>query len=58
MFKKSIDLQNVQLVMTALEHLTQEFEVLENGDVFGGNSQWDELREFVNNEDKYFVPTR
>jgi len=54
MFKKNLDLQNVQLVMNALEHLTNEFEVLENGDVFGGTSQWDALREFVNNEDKYF----
>jgi hypothetical protein len=58
MFKKNVNLQNVQLVMNALEHLTDEFEVLESGDVFGGYSQWDELREFVNNEDKYFPPKR
>jgi hypothetical protein len=49
MFKKNVDLQNVQLMMNALEHLT---------DVFGVYSQWDELREFVNNEDKYFPPKR
>jgi hypothetical protein len=52
MFKKKIDLQNVELVMNALEHLTNEFEVLENEEVFGGRSQWDALREYVNNENK------
>jgi vacuolar-type H+-ATPase subunit C/Vma6 len=58
MFKKKIDLQNVELVMNALEHLTNEFEILENGEVFGGKSQWDALREFVNNEDQYEIPKR
>lgn len=51
MFKKKIDLQNVELVMNALEHLTNEFEILENGEVFGGKTQWDALREFVNGEE-------
>lgn len=52
MFKKKIDLQNITLVMNALEHLTNEFEVLEGEEVFGGKSQWDALREYVENEDK------
>jgi hypothetical protein len=56
MFKKKLDLQNVQLVIKALEHLTNEFEVLENGEVLGGSTQWDALREFVNNDDNYSPP--
>ena len=57
MFKKKLDLQNVNLVIKALEHLTNEVEILDSGEVFGGRSKWDALREFVDKDFEALNPS-
>jgi hypothetical protein len=50
MFNKKINLQNKDLISKALKLLSNDFEVIEGEELFGGISNWDKLREFAQND--------